>query len=1208
MAGKEKEISSHIPQGPDDRLGDVERRILGSRQTRQPVGSIAGGLQKEIERTGFDILERSGRVPGGRFDPTTTLMAWGMRDEHTKVQLLHFIDALPKLTNPEVVDHLGEYFPMGDGKLPLEMRVASLAGRAAGWVPLAGPAVVGSTTKSLVKKVAGRFFAGPKPKDVLKAVNSLSKRGLDHTVDVLGEAVLSEREAEDYVRTYARMLDDKALRGRLDNVSVKLSSLYSRFDPMDYEGTKAAVKARLKRIVGKAKDAGVLVNIDMEQYAYRDITLDIFKEMILEDKSLNKNNFGIALQTYLKSSGRDVDDLIEFANKNGRTFAVRLVKGAYWEYETAYAKKLDWQVPVYEEKRMTDANFEEQARKLLESDRINTAFGTHNVRSMAYVIATAGEIEKRTGRRPEFEFQMLQGMGDNFKQALVDIGHKVRVYTPCGELLPGMAYLVRRILENTSNSSFLRQANFEKAEWNTLLKDPREAEARPPAARVEAPKKSVFQLQQAVRYRFMDSAAEAVGKRFEDAADALRRNAARAESITAGGSSSVISCPGEENEYVYMPRGRGVVVADGLSFKDLSEVLAASLATGNRVAVAGNLGPEGRELIRVLRKNGYAGLLDYTAQKTEDIVAGKEIDWVFCRGPSAEKLNRLAADTSKDSGNVKRFISGVSPDLICEFFTTKSICTNTMRRGFAPAAEVSGGLEGFKNQPPADFSDQATRQKMYDALETVRSQLGGDPHPLLIGGSERRPDDSRKLTSTNPANPGQIVGSTYNATAKDADETVEAAREAFSSWSRLPAGERSKYLIKAAEIMAGRRFELAAWMVFEAGKPWREAVADVDEAIDFLNYYPREAMRLEKEDGKSAPGWKRTPNGVCAVVSPWNFPLAILTGMAAGAAASGNTVIMKPASQTPVIAGKLMDVFQEAGVPAGVFNFLPGPGREVGDHLVKHPDVDMIAFTGSEEVGMDIISQAAKVERGGRGQKTVVAEMGGKNAIIVDSSADLDLAVAGVVRSAFGYGGQKCSACSRVIVTRTVYDEFIARLRAAVESVRVGDPSNPGVSLMGPLVDRNAREKVNGYKTTAEEEGLRKLVELSGMPEDGHYVAPTVYVDVPPTSALAQQEIFGPILSVMKANDFDHALKLANGTKYGLTGGVYSRTPSHIQKAKTDFRVGNLYINRHITGAVVDQQPFGGDSHSGTGPKAGGPDYLQRFTHLEPAAENAGAA
>ena len=1201
MVGKEEEgLRPRFPRGPDEQLGDVERRILVDLQAKQAGGVSSGStLQKEIERIGFDILERSGSVPAKRFDPTTTLREWGMRDEHTKVLLLHFIDALPKLRYPEVVDHLGEYFPLSDEKLPAEMRYASLAGRVVGSIPVLGSAVVGSTTKSLVKGVAGRFFAGPEPNDILKAINSQNRKGLDHTVDVLGEAVLSECEAEKYVRTYERMLGDPSLRGKLNNVSVKLSSLYSRFDPMDQEGTKSAVKTRLRRIVAKAKTAGVLVNIDMEQYAYRDITLDIFKEMMLEDKSLNKDNFGIAIQTYLKDSGRDVDGLIEFANKNDRTFAVRLVKGAYWEYETTVARKFDWQVPVFEDKSQTDANFEGQARKLLESGRISTAFGTHNVRSMAYVIATAKEIEARTKVNPEFEFQMLQGMGDNYKQVLVDMGYKVRVYTPCGELLPGMAYLVRRILENTSNSSFLRQANFEKAEWKTLLADPRGAQAHPPAAQAVIPKAGVFHLQQLLRSQFMNAAADKVEGSFKGAADAMRASAAKAASLTEKSSASVISCPGEENEYVYMPRGRGVVVADDISFEDLSKVLAASLASGNRVTVAGRLDNKGQELIEALRKTGYKDHLDYTGGEAEDVAVLKEMDWVFCNSPKAEKFNQLAAGTSQGSKNVKRFISDVSPDLIGEFFTARSICTNTMRRGFAPQAEVSGGLEGFRNRPPVDFSDEETRRQMFAALETVRRQMGDNPHPLVIGGQEKRLDNSRKLPSTNPAHPDQIVGSTYNATAAEAEEAVKAARKAFNSWSKLPAEERSGYIIKAADIMERRRFELAAWMVFEAGKPWREAVADVDEAIDFLNYYPREAVRLEAEDAKSAPGWKRKPNGVCAVVSPWNFPLAIMTGMAAGAASSGNTVIIKPASQTPVIAGKLMDIFQEAGIPSGVFNYLPGPGREVGDHLVKHPDVDMIAFTGSEETGMGIIEAAAKTNRAGRRPKVVVAEMGGKNATIVDSSADIDDAVAGVRRSAFGYGGQKCSACSRAIVTRTVYREFCDRLRAAVESIKVDDPFNPKVSLMGPLIDAKAQEKVNEYKGIALREGLRKLVELSDMPVEGHYVAPTVYADVPETSRLAQEEIFGPVLCVLMARDFNDALRIANGTRFGLTGGLYSRTPSHLEKAKTNFSAGNLYLNRHQTGAIVDQQPFGGDAHSGTGPKAGGPDYLQRFTYLE---------
>ena len=1188
----ERDGRNRQAQGPGHEIESIEVVRLGLKPASQPTSR-----QSRIEQIGNDIFERSGSATQ-KLDPTTVLMKWGMRDEHTKVRLLHFIDALAKLTNQEVRDHLPEYFPFDDKRLPAEMRYAALAGKVAGHLPL-GAQVVGATTRAMIMWVASKFFAGPEPKDVLRAIDGLDRDGQYHTVDVLGEAVLSEKEAEDYVKTYERMLTDQKLKGKLNNVSVKLSSLYSRFDPMDYEGTKEAVKTRLKRIVEAAKENNVLVNVDMEQYAYKDITLDIFKEMLDEDKGLNRDNFGIAVQAYLKDSGKDIDGLIEFARENGRTFTVRLVKGAYWEYETATAEKTDWPVPVYEDKRETDRNFEEQARKLLESGSIKAAFGTHNVRSMSYVLAVAEEIKEKTGAKPDFEFQMLRGMGDNFKQTLVDMGHKVRVYTPCGELLPGMGYLVRRILENTSNDSFLRQADFERTEWEKLLRDPREAEPQAPAAQPEAHADSIFHIQQIARSNLMHLTADSVSERSGNLARIMREQAGKAEAISRMGPTSVITCPGEENTCVYMPRGRGVIVADGLSLSQFSEVLSAALVTGNTVTVAGKIDPEAMEFITLMRENMWGDRFDVAAADPGALAAAKDVDWVFASGPQSGEFNRIAAETSRESVNVKRFIQGINPDLIHELFTTKSICTNTMRRGFAPAAKVSGGLVGFSNQPPEDYSKAETRRLMMEALAKVEGEMGGEPHPLVIGGKERALPESRILVSTNPAHPDQIVGSTYNATRKDADDAVAAARKAAETWGRMPAAERASCLQKAGVIMRERRFELAAIMVKEGGKAWREAMGDVDEAIDFMEYYPQDAIRLEKEDRKNHPGWERTPNGVCAVISPWNFPLAILTGMAVGAAASGNTVILKPASQTPIIAGKIMDILQEADFPPGVFNFLPGSGREIGDHLVKHPDVDMLAFTGSEEVGMSMIRDAARVERGGRLPKTVIAEMGGKNAIIVDSSADLDQAVAAVIKSAFGYGGQKCSACSRVIVTKTVYREFTERLKAAAESLKVDDPANPKVNLMGPVIDDKAKNTINGYKRIAREESLTKLVEVETPTTGGHYVKPTIYMDVPRTSRLAQEEIFGPILVVMEAKDYDDALEIANGVRFGLTGGLISRTPSHIRDAEEEMQAGNLYINRGTTGAEVDRQPFGGDKHSGTGPKAGGPDYLRRFTHWE---------
>jgi RHH-type proline utilization regulon transcriptional repressor/proline dehydrogenase/delta 1-pyrroline-5-carboxylate dehydrogenase len=418
--------------------------------------------------------------------------------------------------------------------------------------------------------------------------------------------------------------------------------------------------------------------------------------------------------------------------------------------------------------------------------------------------------------------------------------------------------------------------------------------------------------------------------------------------------------------------------------------------------------------------------------------------------------------------------------------------------------------------------------------------------------------------------------------------------------------KRADFLCRAAAAMRDRRNELAAWEVVEAGKPWREADADVCEAIDYLDYYGREMLRLAPaRQLDEVPGEVNTyvyqPRGVAVVIAPWNFPLAILTGMTAAALVTGNTVIMKPAEQTPVIAAKLMEIFRSVDLPAGVLTYLPGLGEEVGEFLVTHPRTNLIVFTGSLAVGLRINALAAQTVEGQRGIKKVIAELGGKNAIIVDDDADLDEAVLGTVASAFGYAGQKCSACSRVIVLEQVYDLFLRRLVEATRSLQIGPAEDPG-TFMPPLIDEEAQEKVRRYITVGKSEG-RIVLEMEG-PSEGHFVGPVIIADVSPRAVVAQEEIFGPVLAVLKARDFAEALEIALGTPYALTGGLYSRSPAHIERARQEFRVGNLYINRKITGALVGRQPFGGLGLSGIGSKAGGPDYLLQFMEPRVITEN----
>jgi RHH-type proline utilization regulon transcriptional repressor/proline dehydrogenase/delta 1-pyrroline-5-carboxylate dehydrogenase len=509
---------------------------------------------------------------------------------------------------------------------------------------------------------------------------------------------------------------------------------------------------------------------------------------------------------------------------------------------------------------------------------------------------------------------------------------------------------------------------------------------------------------------------------------------------------------------------------------------------------------------------------------------------------------------------------------------------------------TKGWYEGFRNQPPVDFAVASNRQQMQDAISAVRDQLGRH-ESLWIGGQAQ--ESESQLRSINPGSTDQLVGTVPLASRTQADESVAAAKAALSSWSSTPVSERCGYVRRAASVMRERLFELAAWEVFECAKGWREATGDIDEAIDFCDYYALGAEAMQRTSGVHVPGERNVfqylPRGVTAVIAPWNFPLAILTGMTVAALATGNTVVMKPAEQSPMIAAKLMEIFRSVGLPDGVVNFLPGEGEVVGSRLVEHPDVSLIAFTGSRQVGLQINARAAQASINGPEVKRVIAEMGGKNAIIIDSDADLDEAVMGVVKSAFGFQGQKCSACSRVIVLADVHDIFVERLVETARSLRVGPATDPSTSV-GPVIDQAAFENVLRYIELGREEGNEVLsVDVGQLSDQGYFVGPHVFTEIESTDRLAQEEVFGPVLAVMRATSLDHAIQVANDSEYALTGGMFSRSPKNLQRVEQELRVGNLYLNRPITGALVGRQPFGGFRMSGIGSKAGGPDYLLQF-------------
>ena len=965
------------------------------------------------------------------------IMAWSMRDEPLKVQLFRFVDVLPMLRSADAVtEQLHEYLDEVRDRLPAPLRVALGVARR---VPVTRAAVARAARLSAAD-FARRFIAGENVQQVLHAARQERELRRGFTLDILGEAVISEQEAEAHFRAYLDLLEsvsppvkswpadplvDEDDRGPIPrvNLSIKLSALDSQFDAIDPAGTLGRVGARLRELLRAARRLGAFINVDMESYEKKALTLHIFRTILEEPEFRNLADVGIVIQCYLRDSGADLVDLRDWAMKRGAPVWVRLVKGAYWDFETIRAKANGWPIPVYQKKWESDANFEQQTRFVMQHAQwLRPALGSHNLRSLAHGIAVAKHLGlPKNG----FEIQMLYGMADAQKQALVDLGHRLRIYMPYGELIPGMAYLVRRLLENTSNDSFLRAGFVEQVPPEELLINPLEQ------FRVSG---SEFRVQ------------EAASTDYEPAGQPATRNS----------------------------------------------------------------GPE-----------------------TED----------------------------------------------------SAMATN---KSFAPT---------FANQPPVDFALEDNRQAMHEALDAVQQRLGRDC-PLVIGGQTI--ETAEKLESRNPAQRDQVVGRFSVATKEHAQQAVAAAKSALPTWWQLGVESRADFLRAAAEQMRQRLFELAAWIVLETGKPWREATADVDEAIDFCEYYADEAVQLQGSAGVDVAGeenrFEYLPRGVAAVIAPWNFPLAILTGMSTAALVTGNTVIMKPAEQSSVIASLLMEIFEQVGLPPGVLNFLPGRGEVVGAALVEHPDVAIIAFTGSRSVGLAINATAAEVSRRGTSQvKRVIAEMGGKNAIIVAPDADLDEAVAGVAKSAFVYQGQKCSACSRAIVVADVYDAFVSRLIEATRSMRIGPPVEPA-TLIGPVIDDEALERIKNYIETGKQEGkLALAVNVDELEKSGCFVGPHIFSDVSPSARIAQEEIFGPVLAVIKASDLTEALRIANGTQYALTGGVYSRSPATLDRCRRDFLVGNLYLNRPITGALVGRQPFGGFKMSGIGSKAGGADYLLQF-------------
>jgi RHH-type proline utilization regulon transcriptional repressor/proline dehydrogenase/delta 1-pyrroline-5-carboxylate dehydrogenase len=953
-------------------------------------------VEEHIHSLGNQLFDtaREYSVDAGWIDKLVMLTT---RDENFRVHALRFIDVLPSLEDDtSLTQHLQSYF--GDLNLPLpELARWGLDHSDEPWLAhIAAP-----LTRFTIRGLSRKFMGGQTTVEATRTIRRLRDQGMTSSLDILGEATISEPEADAYQHAYleliTRMSNEVSQWPRdetLDygygreiprvNISIKPSSLYSQINAVDREGSVRAILKRLYPIIECAREHDAFVMIDMEQYDYKQISLAVF-ERLMSDKSLSDwPNFGIAMQAYLRETYQDLQTLTNTAQRRDAPVSVRLVRGAYWDFETVIAAQNNWRSPVWSVKQNSDASFERCLNHLLaRADVINTAVASHNIRSLAATIALAEHYDLGPD---DYEFQMLYGMADPLKKTLIEQQKHCRVYVPYGKTLPGMSYLVRRLLENSSGASVLDIGLQSQLEHINLQKP------------------------------------------------------------------------------------------------------------------------------------------------------------VFVDEPDT---------TAKD---------GV-----------------------------------FQNTALLRFTDASEHRRFEQALDRARSELGSY-YPLVINGEALQSNEI--IHSINPAKPDEIIGLVNAADQALADKALAAAQLASGHWRHTRVAERADWLRRIADRLLDQRYDFAAWQVLEAGKNWTEADTDVCEAIDFLNYYADQAERTESTAINERPGEQNRlgyrARGIGVVIPPWNFPLAILTGMLSATIVSGNTAILKPSSQTPVIAARFVALIHDVGLPPGVVNFVPGRGDIIGDYLARSPQVHLIAFTGSEAVGIQLIQTGAQIQAQQHHVKRVIAEMGGKNAIIIDDDADLDVAVTGTAISAFGFQGQKCSACSRVIVLDKAYDSFVERLVATANSLTIGAPEHAG-SFMGPVISEHAYDRIHQAIARAKDHASLLLQKPSERHDNGYYIPPVIFTNVTRDMPLAQEEIFGPVLSIMRAANFSEAIELANSTRYALTGGVYSRNPQHLFQAGEYFNVGNLYLNRKITGALVARQPFGGFNMSGTGYKAGGEHYLQQF-------------
>ncbi len=976
-------------------------------------------LERDVQRLGHALHQRlRGKTPG-LFEGAYwqgLLLDWTMRDPALKTDLFRLVDALPALQSSEqIARHAREYLLAGGRDLPTGLGLALRATEN----PLAA-SISAFIIKQNVRRMAERFIVGQDARHARSKLKRLWDQGFGFTVDLLGEATVNAMESEAYARRYADLIEflpgetaewkpwailDQGPDGTVPraNISLKLSAMDHLLNPVDPDGGVERLLRRVRPLLLRAKELGAFINFDLEQWNLHEITYRLFERIALDPEFSAWPHLGIVIQAYLKNADHDLDRLLALAAKRGAPLTVRLVKGAYWDYEVVQAGLHGYPCPVFIEKEDTDANYERLTRRLLyHRSTLHAAFGTHNLRSLCVALAHAQNLGLPPGA---FELQMLFGMAEPERNLLRDLGHRLRLYAPVGDLLTGMAYLVRRLLENTANSSFLRLSHHDHADIGQLMAKPE---------------------------------------------------------------------------------------------------------------------------------------------------------------PSPDKTRPIPDQRSTRNSDL---------------------------------------AASFENCPLADFTSDETRCAFSKAVAEGEKQFPWQV-PVVINGQSRT--QGAALFHVTPNLKTRIATSTNSATLQEVEQAVGFAKKAWPAWRDLPLETRAARINDLGARLERDRFRLAAMEVHEQAKPWREADADVAEAIDFCRYYARQALiELSPRAQGSLPGEINVltyeGRGLCAVIAPWNFPLAILCGMTTAALVAGNAVLLKPAEQAGAIAFAFHQHALAAGIPSEILPFLPGDGATVGDALVRHRDVVQIAFTGSREVGTAILRLAAEIVPGQAMIKRVVCEMGGKNAIIVDDDADLDEAVTGVIQSAFGYAGQKCSACSRLIIVGGIRENFIHRLKLAAEGLAPSSAARADC-LLPPVIDEASHERL--WKIINEPGADARILYRGHADTDGWFVPPAILEVDDPKHPLMQRELFGPILTVMAARDFSHALEIANTSDFALTGAVYSRSPRHLQQARDHFRVGNLYLNRPCTGAQVHRQPFGGFKMSGAGTKAGGPGYLLHFAEMRVCTEN----